>query len=58
MAWVMTHWIDILIHLGLDLTGGVTLRCAMGVCEHKHHQYIVWGIGAMIVSIVTVILVG
>ena len=58
MAWLMLHWTDVLFHLGLDLTGGFTLRCAMGVCEHKRHQYTVWAIGAIIVSVVTVMVVG
>ncbi len=58
MAWLALHWTDILFHLGLDLSGGFTLRCAMGMCAHKHHQYIVWIIGAIIISISTVILIG
>lgn len=58
MAWLAVHWFDILVHLGLDLTGGFTLRCAMGMCKHKHHQYILWGIGAVIFSIGTVYLIG
>mgnify|MGYP000919509777 CR=1 FL=1 len=58
MAWVIAHWPDIAFHLGLDLSGGFTLKCAMGMCKHKHHQYIVWVIGALIVSIGTVMIVG
>lgn len=58
MAWVIAHWTDIMFHLGLDLSGGFTLKCAMGMCEHKHHQYILWGIGALIISVVTVIFLG
>jgi hypothetical protein len=40
------------------MSGGFTLKCAMGMCKHKHHQYIVWVIGALIVSIGTVMIVG
>lgn len=55
---MLIHWLDVLLHLGLDLSGGLTLRCAMGMCGHKHHQYIVWVIGAIIISISTVALIG
>lgn len=58
MTWLITHWIDCLLHLGLDLTGGLTLRCVMGMCEHKHHQYAAWGIMSVIFSISTVALIG
>lgn len=58
IAWIATHYFDVLIHLALDLTGGFTLRCAMGMCHHKAHQYIVWITFAVLFSITTVILVG
>lgn len=58
VAFVTAHWADIMFHLGLDLTGGITLRCAMGMCKHKVHQYMVWGVVAIIVSIATVYFVG
>lgn len=58
MEWIVTHWIDVLLHLGLDLSGGVSLKCAMGMCEHPRHQAIVWVIGAMLISISTVWLIG
>lgn len=58
MAWIVTHWIDVLLHLSLDLSGGITLRCAMGMCKHPHHQAFIWFLGAIIVSITTVALIG
>lgn len=58
MTWIAAHWIDVLLHLGLDLSGGVTLKCAMGMCKHPHHQLAVWIAGAMLVSISTVALIG
>lgn len=50
--------VDILIHYGLDITGGLTLTCLMGMCEHKRHQYAVWLVVGLLISIVTVHLVG
>jgi hypothetical protein len=58
IGWMAIHWTDVLLHLGLDLSGGFSLRCAMGMCDHKHHQYIAWGVGSMLLSISTVALVG
>lgn len=58
MAWIATHWIDVLAHLGLDLSGGITLRCAMGMCSHRRHQMAVWVVGAMLISVSTVWLIG
>lgn len=58
IAWLTIHWLDVLLHLGLDLTGGVTLKCAMGMCEHPRHQMALWIIGAMLISVATVVLIG
>ena len=58
IGWVAVHWFDILLHLGLDLSGGITLKCAMGMCDHPRHQYAVWVLGALLISISTVALVG
>lgn len=58
LTWLTIHWADVLMHLGLDLSGGVTLKCAMGMCPHKRHQYTVWLIGAIILSTTTVALIG
>ena len=58
MTWIALHWTDILTHLGLDLSGGFTLKCAIGACSHKRHQYAVWALGAVLISIATVMLVG
>lgn len=58
IAWLATHLLDVILHLGLDVTGGLTLRCAMGMCQHKRHQYIVWGIGCVLISLSTVALIG
>lgn len=58
MTWFTIHWLDILLHLGLDLTGGVTLKCAMGMCDHKRHQYTAWMIGSLLISLSTVALIG
>lgn len=58
ISWIAIHWMDILLHLGLDLSGGLTLRCAIGMCAHKRHQYLVWMMGAILVSISTVALIG
>lgn len=58
IAWLAIHWLDVLLHLCLDVSGGVTLRCAMGVCEHKHHQMAVWLLGCILISVSTVALVG
>lgn len=57
-TWIALHWTDILLHLGLDLTGGLTLRCAMGMCEHRRHQIAVWVTLGIIFSMLTVYLVG
>lgn len=57
-AWLAIHWLDLMMHLALDITGGLTLRCAIGMCEHKRHQYIVWVIGAIFLSFITVYLIG
>lgn len=58
MAFILSHWTDILLHLGLDLSGGFTLKCALGMCEHKHHQYAVWFAGSVLISVSTVALIG
>jgi hypothetical protein len=58
VVWIMTHWLDVLLHLGLDLTGGFTLKCAIGMCNHPRHQYAVWITGAILLSISTVWLIG
>jgi hypothetical protein len=58
LAFVVTHWLDILIHLGLDVSGGLSLKCAMGMCEHKRHQNLVWLLGCVLISISTVAMVG
>lgn len=57
-TWLTIHWFDVLLHLGLDLTGGLTLKCAMGMCEHKRHQYIAWFVGSLLISLSTVIMIG
>lgn len=58
MAWLAVHWVDVLLHLALDLSGGLTLKCAMGMCEHPRHQMAVWMLGAILISVSTVALVG
>lgn len=58
MTWLVGHWVDVLLHLGLDLTGGLTLRCMVGMCKHKRHQLAAWVALSMIVSVSTVALIG
>lgn len=58
MAWIAIHWTDVLLHLGLDLSGGFSLKCATGMCEHKRHQYAAWVFGSLLISLSTVALVG
>lgn len=58
LEFFAAHWLDVLLHLGLDLSGGITLKCAMGMCEHKRHQYTVWVFGAIFLSCLTVWLIG
>lgn len=58
ITWLALHWIDLLVHLSLDVTGGLTLRCVMGLCQHKRHQYMAWALFSILFSISTVMLVG
>jgi hypothetical protein len=58
VSWFLVHWVDVLLHLGLDLSGGLTLKCAIGMCEHKRHQYAVWIFGAIFLSFLTVYAIG
>lgn len=57
-AWMVAHWVEVLLHLGIDATGAVSLRCVMGLCKHKHHQVMAWATFALIFSIATVALIG
>lgn len=57
-AWIALHWVDVLLHLILDVSGGISLRCAMGLCDHTLHRYLVWGIFAIIFSVATVAIIG
>lgn len=58
MTWIMIHWLDVLLHLGLDLSGGFTLKCAMGMCKHERHQNALWLLGCLLISVSTVALIG
>ena len=58
MTWIAMHWTDVLLHLGLDISGGISLRCAMGICEHKRHQYAAWMLGSLLISTSTVAVIG
>jgi len=58
IAWLALHWTDVMLHLGLDVSGGLTLRCAMGMCDHPRHQAAVWMVGALVISVSTVALIG
>jgi hypothetical protein len=56
---------DVGIHLGLESCGAVTLRCALGLCQHVHHEHrrkaaqaAIWAAVAIPSSILTVALVG
>ena len=58
ITWLVAHWFEILVHLGLDITGGITLRCTMGLCKHKHHQIMAFMAFSIIISVATVALIG
>jgi hypothetical protein len=58
MTWLALHWTDVLFHLGLDLTGGASLKCAVGMCEHRRHQIAAWLSMGLFFSILTVYLIG
>lgn len=58
MTWLALHWADVAAHLGLDLSGGLSLKCAVGMCDHKRHQYALWLLGSILISISTVAVIG
>lgn len=58
VAWLAVHWLDVLFHLGIDLTGGFTLKCAIGMCEHRRHQIMTWLSLGVMFSILTVYVIG
>lgn len=58
LTWFEVHWLDVLLHLALDITGGLTLRCVIGMCDHKRHQAIVFIALSIMVSLSTVALIG
>lgn len=52
------EWFDIFVHMGLEAIGGLVLALALGWCNHRRHQAIVWVLGAFVFSVLTVNLVG
>jgi hypothetical protein len=58
IAWLWAARLDIALHLALDTSGALTLRCAMGLCKHQRHQLLAWFVCAMLISTGTVALVG
>lgn len=58
MMWLEAHWLDVLLHLALDITGGLTLKCVIGMCDHKRHQAIVFIALSTLISLSTVRLIG
>lgn len=57
-AWLLAHYTDVLLHLALDLTGGITLKCILGMCKHPHHQAAAWVTLSVLISVSTVVLIG
>lgn len=55
---------DVLLHLGLEASGGVALKCALGFCSHPEHAwrrkltYPVYALFLYFSAILTVSLVG
>jgi hypothetical protein len=49
---------SVVLHLVLEATGAVALRCALGLCKHTHHRVAAWAVIAIPMSIITVHLVG
>lgn len=49
---------DVILHLALEGAGAVGLRCAFGMCKHRHHRVAAWVAIAVPMSVLTVHLVG
>jgi hypothetical protein len=52
---------DVVLHLMLELMGGLTLRCFIGRCTHNHHRAVRWTglfLVNLLLAITTVIIVG
>jgi hypothetical protein len=50
--------IDVLLHFGLEATGALGLRCALGVCRRPAHRVAVWVPFGLLTSWLTVTLLG
>jgi len=48
----------VVTHLGLELGGVLTINCLRGRCQHRHHRYILDGIGLLALSVITVHFLG
>ena len=49
---------DVAVHLVLEAIGALGLRCALGMCAHRHHRIMAWVAIAVPMSILTVLAVG
>lgn len=50
--------LDVGLHMLLEAIGGLILMYALGFCQHRRHQAVVWFGLALVFSFVTVQLIG
>ena len=58
MGFVQVAAFDYLVHFGIDVAGTLSTLYAQRFCHHRWHQFLIWFVLAIIVTVTTVTLVG
>ena len=58
MLTLSRDWVDYAVHFGVDVCGTLATLYALRYCHHVWHQFLIWFGLSVLVTVVTVNLVG